>query len=283
MNYIEVNYKISPYSENIADAIISELGDIGYESFSYTDTGFNAYIQIDQFDILNIENLETVEFFSNNFDIQTTIKEIEQQNWNKLWEDNFTPIIVDNKIQVRAKFHPADPDIKYDIIIEPKMSFGTGHHSTTALMLGMILDKKNKIEHKKVLDMGCGTAILSIMASKVGAAHVLGIDIDEWAYHNAFENINNNNLNNIDIKIGDATLLKNEDNFDIILANINRNILLEDMHNYIDRLNSNGYLIMSGFYLQDLAMIQAKAEELGLKFEHYKEENQWTSASFYKE
>ena len=162
------------------------------------------------------------------------------------------------------------------------MSFGTGHHSTTALMLRTILDYKEKIQGKRVLDMGCGTGILSIMAAKVGAREVTGIDIDEWAFNNAMENIGNNHLDNICIKIGDAGLLKAEAGFDIILANINRNILLNDMAHYAGKLLPDGYLIMSGFYEKDLPMIREKAESLGLLYKNYREEKQWVAASFYK-
>ena len=282
MVYTEVNFIIEPFSEAVCDALIAELGTIGYDGFSYTDKGFSAYIPAKNFNRQAISNLQLIVFFSENYRISFTEQEIAAQDWNKTWEDNFSPIVVDNRIQVRAGFHTPIPDIEYEIIIEPKMSFGTGHHSTTVLMLRTILKRANEIKGKRVLDMGCGTGILSIMAAKAGAREVTGIDIDDWAFNNAMENISNNQLNNITIKIGDASLLEKENNFDMILANINRNILLNDMEQYIQKLSPDGYLIMSGFYLQDLPLIQEKASSLSLNFKEYDEEKQWVAATFYK-
>lgn len=282
MRYKEIHFIIQPYSEAIADALIAELSDINYDGFTYTDTGFTAYIPAPDYKPEAIPALPLLQYFSECYRITTEESEIEDQDWNKIWEENFTPIVVDNRIQVRAGFHAPVPDIEYEIIIEPKMSFGTGHHATTALMLKTILDLSTQFKDKHILDMGCGTGILSIMAAKVGASEVTGIDIDDWAYNNAMENIKNNHLDNIHIKIGDASLLQQEAPFDILLANINRNILLEDMEKYCLKLNQSGYLIMSGFYLRDLPMIRVKAESLGLQFKSYQEEKQWVAAVFYK-
>lgn len=282
MKTIEITFTITPYEEAVADAMIAELGNIGYEGFSYTENGFTAYIPEKNYRPEEIENLEIMKYFSELYNITKSVNGIEDRDWNKVWEENFTPITVDNRILVRAGFHPTIPGIEYEIIIEPKMSFGTGHHATTALMLRTILKLTGDIHNKRVLDMGCGTGILSIMASKVGALEVIGIDIDEWAYNNAMENINSNHAENITIKIGDASLLENEKPFDVILANINRNILLEDMPHYTERLVPGGLLVMSGFYLQDLSLIREKAESLALEFHSYQEENQWVAACFYK-
>lgn len=282
MTYTEIKFTIEPYEEPVADALIAELSNIGYDGFSYTDDGFTAYTDKASYNTEAIQNLEILQYFSEIYSIKTTVQEIEDQDWNKVWEENFTPIVVDNRIQVRAGFHEPIPGIEYEIIIEPKMSFGTGHHATTALMLRTILEQASNIKGKRVLDMGCGTGILSIMASKVGAREVTGIDIDEWAYNNAMENLQNNHINNITIKIGDASLLAAEKPFDIILANINRNILLNDMEHYNARLQPEGLLIMSGFYEHDLPMIREKAEYLGLEYESYHEEKQWVAACFYK-
>lgn len=282
MNYIEVTFDINPYEEAVADALISELGTIGYDGFSYTDQGFTAYIPAKDYDAQAITRLEVFDFFTRNYRIETSVQEIEDQDWNKVWEENFTPITVDDRILVRAGFHDPVPGIEYEILIEPKMSFGTGHHSTTALMLRTILDNKDRIKGKRVLDMGCGTGILSIMAAKTGAREITGIDIDEWAFNNAMENIRANGLNNITIKIGDARLLETEAPFDVILANINRNILLEDMPHYVAKLHPRGLLIMSGFYLQDLPLIQERAAQSGLTFMTYREDKNWVAASFYK-
>lgn len=282
MTYTEVIFTLEPYTEAVADALIAELGNIGYDGFSYTEKGFSAYIPTKDYDRQAITENQTLQYFSEHFHISVDTREIKDQDWNKVWEENFTPIVVDNQIQVRAGFHDPIPGIAYEIIIEPKMSFGTGHHATTALMLRTILALAPEIKGKRVLDMGCGTGILSIMAAKTGARKVTGIDIDPWAYNNAMENIRNNRLDNIAIKIGDASLLQAEQDYDIILANINRNILLDDMEHYIGKLQSPGYLVMSGFYLKDLPMIREKAEFLGIQFQEYREENQWVAATFYK-
>lgn len=282
MNYTEVAFTVTPYSEDIADALVSELGNIGYDAFSNTDNGFMAYIPAKDFSEQAIRELEIIPFLRPRFAIAWTHSEIADQNWNKTWEDNFTPILVDNRILVRAGHHPTVEGIQYEIIIEPQMSFGTGHHATTCLMLRFILEYTHHIKGKEVLDMGCGTAILSIMAAKVGASHVTGIDIDEWAYNNAMENIGKNNTPNATIRIGDANLLAEGKMYDCILANINRNILLQDMHRYIACLNPGGHLIMSGFYDIDLALIRAEAEKNGLEYRETKQNDQWTAVSFHK-
>ena len=282
MKYTEVEFSLTPFNEAFADALMAELGNIGYDSFSYADNGFCGYIDSTKYDGQAIRDMEVFQYFSQLCQIEMKVKEIEDQDWNKTWEDSFTPIIVDNRVQVRASFHTPAPGIEYDIIIEPKMSFGTGHHSTTALMLKTIMEHKEEIRGRRLLDMGCGTGILSIMAAKVGAREIVGIDIDEWAYNNAMENMANNHIDNIHVKIGDASLLKAESSFDVILANINRNILLRDMNCYVERLNPQGLLIMSGFYEKDLPMIREKAAELGLTYLSYHEDKEWVAACFCK-
>lgn len=282
MNSIEVNFITQPYSEDVCDAVIAELGTIGYNGFANTENGFMAYIPVTDFSEEALERLEIISFFSGRYEISHSHQEIADQDWNEVWEGNFSPIVVGNRILVRAGFHKTIPGIEYEIIIEPKMSFGTGHHSTTALMLESIADSKEQIAGKRVLDMGCGTGILSIMASKTGASEIVGIDIDEWASNNAMENMENNAIRNVTIRIGDAALLENERPFDVVLANINRNILLNDMHHYAGRLNPGGRLIMSGFYRQDLPLIREKAESLGFIYQGYKEDTDWVAVTFYK-
>ena len=277
MNYIEVTFDITPYEEAVADALISELGTIGYDGFSYTDQGFTAYIPAKEYNAQAITRLEIFDFFTRNYRIETSVQEIEDQDWNKVWEENFTPIVVDDRILVRAGFHAPVPGIEYEILIEPKMSFGTGHHSTTALMLRTILDNKERITGKRVLDMGCGTSILAILASMRGADPVTAIDIDDWCVNNSRDNIALNHINNITVELGDASLLKGRKPFDVIIANINRNILLNDLPAYTACMHSGSEIYMSGFYVEDIPAIRERGESLGLEFVHYREKHNWAA------
>ncbi|MFR2510373.1 50S ribosomal protein L11 methyltransferase [Odoribacter laneus] len=282
MDYTAINFNITPFSEEIADILIATMSSIGYEGFQYTDTGFTAYIICEQFEEERIQKLEILQSLAVDYQIDWNFSVLQDRDWNLEWEKNFTPIVVDNRILIRAGFHPTIPGIDYDIIIEPKMSFGTGHHPTTTLMLETLLDFSGQMKGKRVLDMGCGTGILSILAAKLGASTVTGIDIDEWSYRNARENIENNQLQNIQIKIGNAGLLEKEKEFDFILANINRNILLTDMPFYERCLKDGGILIMSGFYTQDLPSIRQKAAELGMTYGDQKMKQNWVAVSFTK-
>ena len=282
MDYTAINFNITPFSEEIADILIATMSSIGYEGFQYTDTGFTAYITCEQFEEERIQKLEILQSLVVDYQIDWNFSVLQDRDWNLEWEKNFTPIVVDNRILIRAGFHPTIPGIDYDIIIEPKMSFGTGHHPTTTLMLETLLDFSGQMKGKRVLDMGCGTGILSILAAKLGASTVTGIDIDEWSYRNARENIENNQLQNIQIKIGNAGLLEKEKEFDFILANINRNILLTDMPFYERCLKEGGILIMSGFYTQDLPSIRQKAAELGMTYGDQKMKQNWVAVSFTK-
>lgn len=280
MFYTELTFHITPHVEDIADALMAALGEIGYDSFSYTEDGFQAYIPSDQYNEEAVTGLELLPFLQDSFSITWEKAEIENQDWNKIWEENFTPIIVMDRILVRAGFHPTVPGIEHEIIIDPKMSFGTGHHATTALMLETILDLKPFFAGKDVLDMGCGTGILSLMASQAGAREITGIDIDEWAYTNAQENMKTNNIHNLRVRIGDASLLDGSETFDIILANINRNILLNDMARYTAVLRPGGKLIISGFYINDIPLLEEEANRLGLTLESYKEKDRWAAVIF---
>ena len=282
MFYTELTFHISPYVEDIADAIIAELGDLGYDSFSYSDDGFKAYIPSKNFDEEQVKSLEILSFFQALYTITWKKTEIENQDWNKIWEENFTPILVQDRILVRAGFHPTIENIEHEIIIDPKMSFGTGHHATTALMLETILDMKTDFSGKKVLDMGCGTGILSIMAAQTGAQSVTGIDIDEWAYNNALENIRLNHTEDIQVALGGAEKIKEFGLFDIVFANINRNILLNDICQYTNSMKPGSILFMSGFYVKDIPAIEAECQKNGLKLDSYNERNNWVAVKVLK-
>ncbi len=271
--YIAYTFKVNPV-QPATEILIAELGYAGFESFVENQDGVTAYIQKEQWhnnvldDVFVLNNSE--------FTITYTIEEIEQVNWNEEWEKNFNPITVDNRCAVRAPFHEK-PNTQYDIVIEPKMSFGTGHHETTYMMLKLLLNEP--VANKRVLDMGCGTGVLAILAGKMGASYVEAIDIDSWCYENALENVNRNNCNNIVVKQGDAKLLSGS-SFDVILANINRNILLEDIAIYAQCLTKNGVLMLSGFYKDDLPLITKECEANGLKFEANLEKNHWIAAKY---
>lgn len=280
IDYIELNCFITPYKEEIADILVSELCELDFESFDTESEYVKAYIQENKFDMKKIEDSTIINHIKQEYDIKFSVQKIESKDWNAEWEANFQPIVIKDIVCVRGGFHPKNLDCKYDVVINPKMSFGTGHHSTTALMLEHISETVK--QGSKVLDMGCGTSLLGIFASICGAKEIVGIDIDEWAYNNSIENLELNSITNMKLMLGDAERLKELDSFDIILANINRNILLNDMHYYISHLETGGFLIMSGFYTQDLKMIREKAESLGLKYLEHKEDNNWVAVKFIK-
>jgi ribosomal protein L11 methyltransferase len=271
--YLGFHFSVAP-KELGSEILIAELGEKPFESFIETTDGFSAYIQKDLYtkDILNDIYL----LHSNEFTISYTIEEIAQVNWNEEWEKNFDPIDVDGKCHVRAPFHPKT-NAEFDIIIEPKMSFGTGHHETTHMMIQHLLE--TDITNKKTLDMGCGTAILAILAEMKGAKPIDAIDIDNWCYLNSIENAERNNCHEITVYEGDAALLKDK-NYDVIIANINRNILLNDMQQYVDSLKKDGILLLSGFYNEDIPFIDASCSEKGLTFVKKFERNNWVSLKY---
>lgn len=271
--YIGYDFKVTPLQPGV-EILIAELGYAGFESFVETEDGVSAYIQKEEWNeaILNDVDILNSEEFKINF----TYNEIEQTNWNEEWEKNFNAIVVDDVCSVRAPFHEK-PDTKYDIIIEPKMSFGTGHHETTHMMIQYIL--KNEFTNKSVLDMGCGTGVLAILAEMKGAKSIDAIDYDNWCYLNSLENVERNNCNNITVIEGDASVLKGR-SYDIIIANINRNILLNDMQAYVSCLNKDGILFLSGFYNDDISVIQEECEKHMLKVEEKLERNHWVALKF---
>lgn len=271
-SFREYNFTVNPI-EPARDLLIAELGSVGFESFMETETGILAYINSSEW----FENiLEGVSILDNPlFVFSYSIKTILQQNWNEDWEKNFNPITVEDQCQVRAPFHEK-LDFEYDIEILPKMSFGTGHHQTTYLMLSYILE--NEFSQKSVLDMGSGTGVLAILTAYKGASTIQAIDIDAWCYENALENVDRNNCSHIEVIQGDATIIENQ--YDTILANINRNILLADIPTYVTHLKKGGQLFLSGFYLEDLDLIKEKCTQHQLTFESLKQKDQWVSAKF---
>jgi ribosomal protein L11 methyltransferase len=270
--YIELSLQIDP---DFAEIMMAELAELGFESFVETDDGLDAYIQEDIFNDLDIKKM--LENYAERTPISYTFKQIAKQNWNEEWEKNFQPISIGNDIYVRADFHEAQPDCLYEIIITPKMSFGTGHHETTS----MVMEHQLTISHqnKKVLDVGTGTGILAVLASKLGATHISAFDIDEWSVENTIENIALNNANNISVRLG---TIEDEpmEKYEIVLANINRNILLQQIPAYATFMTDGASLVISGFYETDIADIQAVAESVGLKKVAQLSKNQWASVVF---
>ena len=271
--YIGYYFKVSPLQPG-TEILIAELGYAGFESFVETEDGVTAYIQKEEWNDTILEEIQILD--SGEFEISYTYDEIEQTNWNVEWEKNFNPIIVDGICSVRAPFHEK-PDTEFDIIIEPKMSFGTGHHETTHMMIQHIL--KNDFKNKSVLDMGCGTGVLAILAEKKGAKPLDAIDYDNWCYLNSLENVERNDCHHITVLEGDASLLKNR-HYDIIIANINRNILLNDMSAFAKSLNQNGTLFLSGFYNEDISAIEEECNKQGLTFVESLEKNNWVALKF---
>lgn len=273
--YIEYNFTVSP-KEPATEILIAELGNVGFESFVENENGVTAYIQKEDYNSSILDDIFVLN--SDEFSIEYNKKEVAQTNWNAEWEKNFTPIQVDDLVSIRAPFHE-NPNLKYDIVIEPKMSFGTGHHETTHMMVQHLLNLD--LKDKKTLDMGCGTGILAIFAEMKGAKPLDAIDIDNWCYENSLENVARNNCNNISVYEGDASLLINK-KYDVIIANINRNILLMDMKVYTNCLNDKGVLLLSGFYQEDIPIIDAEVSRYNLKLETFIERNNWVALKYNK-
>ncbi|MDR2815918.1 MAG: 50S ribosomal protein L11 methyltransferase [Proteiniphilum sp.] len=276
MQYIQLQFKCEPNPEVLTDVLSAQLGEIGFESFVRTETGLEAYIPLPGLSLEKVDQL--LSDFPLKAEITYSCREMEDKNWNEEWEKNyFQPVVIDDVLCIHSSFHRLEEEFRYRILIDPKMSFGTGHHQTTELMMRELL--KTDLQNKSLLDMGCGTAVLAILASMKGASPVTAIDIDEWAYHNAMENAKLNGIDNIRLLQGGAELLGDE-TYDVILANINRNILLRDIPAYTRVLNRNGALIMSGFYKEDIPAIRVAGEEQGLTCKRVSEIDQWVAVTF---
>ena len=272
-NYIGYHFNIEPRDLG-SEILMAELEKTAFESFMETENGIDAFVQKE---LWSETILNDITILSNNeFTISYTFEEIEQVNWNEEWEKNFEAIDVDGTCHVRAPFH-SKTDAQFDIVIEPKMSFGTGHHETTHMMIQHLLDME--IAGMKTLDMGCGTAILAILAEMKGAKPIDAIDIDNWCYLNSIENAERNNCSQITVYEGDAALLKDQ-KYDLIIANINRNILLNDMQAYVACLNPKGTILFSGFYNEDIPFIDASCTKNGLTFVKKLERNNWVSLKY---
>ena len=273
MKYIEVNFNITPTSETANDVLAAQLAEIGFESFVEQQEGISAYVPIDEFSVDIINYL--IGDFILDVNITFSFKEMEDKNWNEEWENNFfKPIVFEDKCVVHSSFHKPEGEFEYDILIDPKMAFGTGHHQTTGLILKEMLNMDFK--NKTVLDMGCGTAVLAILASMMGSGDVVAIDIDEWAYNNAVENVALNNINNVRVELGGAELLGNQ-SFDIIIANINRNILLRDIPHYANVLNPEGILMLSGFYEEDIPALRVVCTNHKIELKKSANQDKWAA------
>jgi ribosomal protein L11 methyltransferase len=273
LNYIKVNITLEPL-QPAREVLYADLDIIGFESIVDTETGVEAYMPEDQFFEIALEDMMVKDMPDQKVNI--VIETIEKQNWNATWESHFEIIDINYKCSIRAPFHDST-NKEFDIVISPQMSFGTGHHETTFLMSKhLFLDD---LKGKTLLDMGCGTAVLAIIAHKLGAKDIVAIDIEDWAYQNSIDNCKLNKINDITIELGDARLLVNR-RFDIILANINRNILLQDLQTYADCLTANGKILLSGFYDTDVDVLKEAATNCGLTFVLSESKNNWTLLHF---
>jgi len=276
MDYIEVHFQVEPQSTG-TEILIAMLSQIGYESFMENDDGLTGYIQSAQYHLSDLNELQQTISPGVKFTFTSIL--VKSQNWNEVWESNFNPVVIGGKVYVRAPFHEPDKSIEFEIIIEPKMSFGTAHHETTMMMIELMLEEN--LSGKAVLDMGCGTGILAILAEMLGAKGILAIDNDEWAYTNALENVRKNKCKHISVFKGTVDLL-NHEKFDIVLANINRNVLLNDMKNYTGHLAEGGALILSGFYIDDIEAINQSVISCGLTPDKKNTKNDWAAVRFIK-
>lgn len=280
-DYTKVRFTVVPAEEVATDILAALLADEGFESFVPEENGMSAYAPQGVFDAEKLK--ETVKSFPlEGYKISYSCELIEGEDWNAEWEKNyFQPIIVDDQCVIHSTFHTDIPKAKYDILIDPKMAFGTGYHQTTCHMIRAIL--ATDVAGKSLLDMGCGTALLAILARKCGAKDVVAIDIDEFAYENALENIKLNGTPDIEVRLGGAEAIKESDSYDVVIANINRNILLADMKHYAAHMHKGSTLFMSGFYAEDIEVLEEEAKKHGLRLVKSAEENRWAMMQLIKE
>ena len=280
-DYTKVKFAVTPNEEMATDVLAALLAEIGFESFVPEDEGMSAYVPQALYNEENIANV-VAEFPIEGFEITYDCQFIEGEDWNAQWEKNyFQPIVLCEDCVIHSTFHTDVPKARYDILIDPKMAFGTGYHQTTCHMLRAIL--ASDMSGKSVLDMGCGTALLAILARKHGAEKVVAIDIDEFAYENAKENVALNGTPDIEVRLGGADAIKESDSFDFVIANINRNILLMDMVNYVRCMHSGSQIFISGFYTEDMEVLKEEAARHGLRYLDYAENDNWAMMKFVKE
>jgi ribosomal protein L11 methyltransferase len=276
MNYYELLFTTIITDDYQQDLLMNDLAEFGFDTFEEVDFGFKAYIPTDNFNKKALD--EVLLPYRDTFTFSYEVTLIPQKNWNAVWESNFEPIQIKDQVYVRATFHDAKPDFAYEIVIDPKMAFGTGHHQTTSMMMDWMLEADFK--GKNVLDMGCGTGILAILAAKMGAERITAIDYDEVCYDSTIENSALNHIDNIVPICGSKEAIPDEQ-FDIILANINRNILIEQMERYTAVLKPGGDIYFSGFYQSpDMDIITSEASKYGLKYIAHKENKNWVAVKF---
>jgi len=277
MDYIAVKFSIFPFNTTVSDILASMLAETGFESFSENEDGMTAYVPASLFNEATLREFIPDILYGSS--VAYAWELIPGQDWNHEWEKNyFKPILIGKDCVIHSSFHTNYPSATWDIVIDPKMAFGTGHHETTSLMLEYLLNLD--VQNRSFLDMGCGTAVLAILASMKGADPVIAIDIDAWACRNATENIRLNLTENVEILAGGASLLSEKQPFDAVFANINRNILMEDMCHYVKVMHPGSELYLSGFYKKDVPVICEKAESMGLNYHDYRTKNNWAAVRF---
>jgi ribosomal protein L11 methyltransferase len=278
MAYLEFEIPVRSWSNSEKEILFAKLSQIGFEGFVEGEDDIQAYIEEQHFSSKEFNQLID-ELASFNIKVQYHYHKTEDQNWNEEWEKKFSPVVVDEGVLIRAPFHEASGDLEYTLVIEPKMSFGTGHHHTTKLMIREM--GRLNLEGLRLLDMGCGTGVLGIYGCFKGAVRVLGVDIDQWAYENALENVESNQAAGMEVRLGDVGVLDHEI-FDIILANITRNTLVRDMSEYTKHLVEEGRMLVSGILAEDAQYVLNEAYRCGMHHENTEEESNWILLSFRK-